>query len=417
MPTPSARLSLTLLAIAALLAGCARPYATPAYDSSPPAKPGDIAFHGIVDELGAQPLDVLLVHGMCTHDEKWAKESVESLYKAAGGGPDTVNLKASVVQDTDIQLFQQTLTTSYGQLRANAIVWSPLTTPLKKQLCFDQTVKLDEKDNKNAYCKTPEETKPYPYARAGSLNRMLKDEILDDCLADAMAYQGQSREEMSARVQRAILVALATSGGTGEAGQRQQAMVAALEATASPLIIVTDSLGSKVTFDAIWKLSEDAATQRAVQRTLDRTTQIFMRANQLPILALADQAIEPRLTKKASAASGGAAASRQDPPRYPSDPLGALFNSRLFSARNGLRGQAPSIVAFTDPNDLLSYILVPSPHRERWGYPVIDVVVSNADTYIGLVERPDIAHTGYSGNRTVAEHIACGKPVSARCKR
>jgi len=73
-------------------------------------------------------------------------------------------------------------------------VWSPLTTPLKGQLCYDQT-------QKSSTCPPSEAAKAYPYDRA-RLNRELKDVILDDGLSDALIYQGKARDEINAQMQR-----------------------------------------------------------------------------------------------------------------------------------------------------------------------------------------------------------------------
>ncbi len=77
----------------------------------------------------------------------------------------------------------------------------------------------------------------------------------------------------------------------------------------------------------------------------------------------------------------------------------------------------PRVIAFTDPNDLLSYILVPA--KDVVKYDVVDVVVSNEKTYLGFLERPDTAHIGYQTNPAVVKliAIACGTPTSSRlCK-
>lgn len=273
-----------VLAPPIVLAACALPYATPVFNSSTSRPAEKIAFRGVIDELSYKgPLDVLLVHGMCTHDGKWANNAARTLYDKIGGGSDVVSLVRTIVPDTDIELFQQTLSTRFGALRVNAIVWSAMTVPLKQQLCYDQTLRIDPKENANAYCLSPEQTKPYLYDRSASLNRMLKDVILDDCLSDALAYQGRSRDEMSARMQRAILQALAMSGNTPVTGPDMRAKASTLEGATSPLIIIADSLGSKVAFDALWRMRAESATNRAIERTLQRTTQVFMRANQLTV--------------------------------------------------------------------------------------------------------------------------------------
>jgi hypothetical protein len=60
--------------------------------------------------------------------------------------------------------------------------------------------------------------------------------------------------------------------------------------------------------------------------------------------------------------------------------------------------------------------LTSSPHRQREGYPVVDVIVSNAPSILGLVEMPDAAHTRYLENSAVKRLIACGNPTSSKCQ-
>ena len=72
-------------------------------------------------------------------------------------------------------------------------------------------------------------------------------------------------------------------------------------------------------------------------------------------------------------------------------------------------------MAFSDPNDLLSYTL----QTDRYAREGVTayILVSNAPTYLGLLERPDYAHLDYLSNPGVGRLIACGLPSSALCKR
>ncbi|MBE0548487.1 MAG: hypothetical protein IH627_12750 [Rubrivivax sp.] len=171
-------------------------------------------------------------------------------------------------------------------------------------------------------------------------------------------------------------------------------MLSAASSASKPIVFISESLGSKVAFDAIYKLqtSPDAAEEAAGVRIFDRFAQVFMGANQLPILALADQDIS----------DGVKARGLSD---YPADSLGALLGSRTL--RSSVMAQRPlQVVAFTDPNDLLSYALARS--TSEISFDVIDVIVSNESTLFGLFERPDTAHTGYLKNGVVTKLIACG---------
>lgn len=369
------------------------------------ANGADEHFQGVADLLSSsRPVDVIFVHGMCTHDETWAGKTFNAFFELMGGRGGVAMDPAVHVAGTGVELYQTTLTVPGGAIRANAIRWSPLTTPLKAQLCYDQT-------NKSATCPPAEAAKAYPYPRA-TLNRVLKDTILDDCLSDAMIYQGKARDEISGQLQKAIVQATATSGGN----VRVENILAASAAvpTDVPLVFITDSLGSKVAFDAMWRLTTGSATAAAGQRTFDRTSQIFMRANQLPILALADKNLDGTSALRTEAIGTLAAG-------YPEDPIAALMQLRL--ARATLQGSPglqptrplPQVVAFTDPNDLLSFILAPSPSSQSAGYPVVDVVLSNDKTYLGTAELPTTAHLGYGTNLKVQRLIACGHRADGGC--
>lgn len=366
-----------------ILLACTTPFKVPVFESRPPKM---TQFPGITQLVAAGPnreLDVLMVHGMCTHNQVWAVDAITRL-NATVKGSGKPEIVPYPIQGTETTLYQSTLNVDGGTVRISALVWSPVTTPLKNQLCYDQT-------NKSSSCKQAGHEKPsYPYKRA-SLNRALKDDLLNDCLADAIIYQGKSRDAINEQVQKAILAALAAPNAR-MAGENLAK--AAAEAT-TPLVFITESLGSKVTFDAIYKLvkSRDANIRAAGLRTIERTTQVFMGANQLPILALADQTLD------------GTTMARADCNDYPVDPLAALLDLKK-SRGPGVAMVTPRVVAFTDPNDLLSFILVPA--KQVATYDVVDVIVSNKTTYFGFLERPDSAHTGYRENPLVLQLIACG---------
>src|SRR5262249_2429617 len=150
----------------ALLVGCsAMPYR--------PAQ-ADGALPGLVDFVAAAPgrsVDLLLVHGMCTHDVRWADDSVAQLGSALHG--QVASASTSVPAEADgIGIVERTITLRQGEIHVKALLWSPLTAPLKRQLDFDQSAQL-------------------PATRA-KLNAKAKDSLLDDCLSDALVYQGVS---------------------------------------------------------------------------------------------------------------------------------------------------------------------------------------------------------------------------------
>jgi hypothetical protein len=360
------------LCCVALLGACASPYRPPVVvrDSAP--FPGIAA---VVASAGASPVDVLLVHGMCTHDDTWARNRIDSL---AGTVASHAPLRAAAnVAPGPIRVVEDTRALLGGTVRFHAIVWSPLTAELKRQLDYDRTAPPTD-------CAADAECKP---VRA-RLNASVKDKLLDDCLSDPEIYEGISHDAM-----RDAMVATVSR------------IVADHPNGAGTLVVVTESLGSKMLFDALSAMleSNQPPTRALGLQASSRLALVFMAGNQLPFLALAEQmAVTPTGVRAL--------------------PVDALQHFLELRRRRGAPpiGRAGRIarlalVAFTDPNDLLSYRLLPA----RYAAPdvaVADVLVSNDKTWLGLIENPVGAHLGYLENPDVGAMIACGNPRAKECR-
>jgi len=343
---------------------------------------------GLIERSQGRPVDVLLVHGMCTHDQVWANEAIDGLVKAVDSHIKSDSSSQPAIQAAAlpaITIVSRTVKLAGGTVSFSALVWSPLTAGLKSQLKYDNTGEPTD-------CSVSGECKP----KRASLNGKLKDGLLNDCLSDALIYQGESRRS----IRTSMVAAITRVIGDSETKAR------AAGVAPGPLMLVTESLGSKVTFDALADMVEGSASPQsksAGESAVGRLRLVMMRANQLPILGLADQ----------SADVAGARISAADP--VPEDALTRLL--RLTDRPMLTEGSVSklSLVAFTDPNDLLSYRLQASRYASS-RVDVADVLVSNDSTYFGFLERPDTAHTGYRSNAAVAGLIACGKPRSPNCR-
>jgi hypothetical protein len=382
---PSMRRALAcaiLPATALLLGACATPYRPPQFVEPDPKFPGLIDLAARADGRTA---DVLLVHGMCTHDASWAAQVVAQLAQALTDATTPADARPRTVPrpavDPQIQIVPSTVETPAGRLRFDALVWSPLTVPLKRQLCYDQT-------DKSPICAGEP---PYPFIRA-RINARVKDVLIDDCLPDPLIYQGVARDEIQRRMRDAILQVLAASDAPA----------------GLPLMVVSESLGSKILFDTLLGMTHEETGSRASQvavRAVDRLRFLVMAANPIPLLSLADQQIT----------GGDAGAVRQVVP-VPPDSLQVLLQERLARRPRSLLNPSLTLVALTDPNDLLSYTL-PAERYASEDVTVYNILVSNAPTWLGLLERPDRAHLDYLDNPDVGRLIACGLPSSALCKR
>ena len=352
---------LSLLPALAILAACSTPYRPPVVVHDSATFPG---IASMVAEAGARPVDVLLVHGMCTHDTGWAERQIDRI---TGVVEDHAPVPAGAAAPPRVEVVERTRRLAGGTVRFHALVWSPLTAGLKRQLDVDMTGTPTD-------CTAAGACKP----KRASLNGYVKDNLLNDCLSDAVIYQGESHVAIRDAMVRTIAQVLENDPDSE-----------------APLVVVAESLGSKMLFDALSAMLESWQPQtRALgQQAARRLGLLFMAGNQLPILGLAEQR---------------AIATRDSLQRF-------LDLRRRQPNRRADTLQRLAVVAFTDPNDLLSYRLLPA----RYTAPdvaVADVLVSNDSTWLGLIENPMTAHLDYLANPDVGVMIACGQPRVTGCR-
>ncbi|KGF78679.1 hypothetical protein IA69_28980 [Massilia sp. JS1662] len=352
---------LSLLPALAVLAACTTPYRPPVVVHDSATFPG---IASMVAEAGARPVDVLLVHGMCTHDTGWAERQIDRI---TGVVEDHAPVPAGAAAPPRVEVVERTRRLAGGTVRFHALVWSPLTAGLKHQLDVDMTDKPTD-------CTAAGACRP----KRAWLNGYVKDKLLNDCLSDAVIYQGESHVAIRDAMVRTIAQVLEKDPDSE-----------------APLVVVAESLGSKMLFDALSAMLESWQPQtRALgQQAARRLGLLFMAGNQLPILGLAEQR---------------AIATRDSLQRF-------LDLRRRQPNRRADTLQRLAVVAFTDPNDLLSYRLLPA----RYTAPdvaVADVLVSNDSTWLGLIENPMTAHLDYLANPDVGVMIACGQPRVTGCR-
>lgn len=388
-----------------LLVGCSAPYSKPEIVGDSPKA---IGIADLLSQPTVEEIDVFLVHGMCTHDSTWVAEINNNFLRMLGSNLQvkSTDLKSTAVFDNETQLYSMAFTIAGKTLWTHSILWSPSTIPVKNSLCYDRN--YGRNANSASFC---EEAPEYFFTRAAG-NDMLKSELMNDCLADAMVYIGSTGSRVRDQVARAIEYA----GGSRTKDNSPVAVKRAAESNQTPLIVYSESLGSKVFFDTLLQMENSGENNLVAQRTFERITQIFMGANQIPILSLVKPVEE---LKTAS----GPATSQPLPFVDPLNELILRFGARL-KENLGTLGIQPNgrdnpiqVVAFSDPNDLLSYPLRGSKQAASAQYHTIDVIVSNAPTYFGLLENPMTAHLSYRNNPEVHKIIVCGIPKNRNCDR
>ena len=344
--------------------GCTSlPYKTPVVE---PMAPTIGSFDGLRTLSPGQPLKVLVVHGMCTHKSDWAQGWARAMGEAFGsdgvpGASDTIG---------KVETKQYNFDDHGRKVEVTFVIWSPETEGLKSALAYDSGA-------------------AFPYKRA-KFNDMAKSILINDCFADPVIYSGSLapgsvgeslREHMAGVVCRFLGGAWQNDACSGADANTDRAFI-------------TESLGSKLLVDAVNRLaSPDSLAAPPIRAALTRTRAIYMLANQLPLLRLAE------------ARSGAAILSAASELRWFGPPPGQVKVTEGSAEKL-------QVVAFTDPNDQFSYrltyeSLADSPDRVA----LFNVIVSNAPTYFGLAENPYPAHVHYWKNPAVPPLVLEGSSV------
>lgn len=208
--------------------------------------------------------------------------------------------------------------------------------------------------------------------------KLAKDRLLNDGIVDVVMYTGSSKKQIIKRVRNQVLDL------KKQIDENEK------------LIVVTFSLGSKILIDVLSELKADGG------HVLDnRVDMIYMMANQIALLNTGD------LVNKAPKTLSEKMASDYDV-------LHSILDDGTIDARNA--NPKKRVIAFSDPNDLLSYPIDESSVGELKGQ-YANVAVSVAQkTYkvpvpgvykYGVVNYLQ-AHTGYVHDEVVSDYLLFG---------
>jgi hypothetical protein len=246
-------------------------------------------------------------------------------------------------------------------------------------------------------------------------NRKFKDDIVNYGFSDAVMYLGPAGELIREAIEGAICSAARDASGTSLAQQGHIVTKATacapdnIDAVTAPFVFVTESLGSKIIFDVLHETMND---QRGdiIDELVDGS-EIYMLANQIPLLSLSNLSVNPARTHTPYTAP-----------------------SRTAKVR-------PRIVALTELNDFLSYELVPfyetlygrtydlrhdgekrTPDMlnmegarahmiEDIGFDIVDLRVEFADPLIPIIKSlvdPKQAHSDHAKQPLLMRYLLCG---------
>ena len=259
------------------------------------------------------------------------------------------------------------------------LTWSPITQPDKDLLAFDK-----------------EES--YVLRRAG-VNQAMRT-FVNDVAPDPLAYSGQKREPILVSVTQSICWVVSRSWSELPELTEGQYCGFGLPGLGSRVdlddfVIISHSLGSRAVIDALQRLTNlplnaDPEAKRIAAAFRQRDLQIFMLSNQLPLLEAGREG--QQVVNQIDAYCGP----------NPSKP------GRFFGKTE--------LIAFSDPNDLMSY-----PIPDQFADKLIDsrlcpsvtnvtinVVSVNSLLGLGDVANPLSAHLGYAADERVGGLMAQG---------
>jgi len=395
-----AGLALALVAIAAML------FMRGGFREDGPGRLADTRSLGDLISAAHTPVHIVFVHGMRAEGPQGSAEFRAALVRRLGGSDDArpdsfpINLgewpQGATLAGAQIwrtpeewaasqpYVDRYRLTLGGGQIViVDEVNWWPLLFPLKCRFLLMNEHHLSGGDEAHLnLCRNPKPpfhrwitddeyraaTARPPWGPGVLLNGSLKREILNWGLADAVIALGPMRTLIAGTMQRAFALADDAAKAADAAGR----------------VVISESLGSFAVLDS--------ADTGPVNTYLEQTNDLYFFANQFALLELARiQGLDE--APRTESAAGTAAA------QPPSSPLAQLADWGAAPALEGLsaEGWRPrQVIALNDPNDLLTYY-VPALGELR----IVNVLVRNARSWLGLFANPIQAHTEHAANPAV----------------
>lgn len=337
-------------------------------------------------------LKVLMVHGVGIHYPGYSRRIQENLANNIGLDvlsrlPKNITLLDPTDQKTKIGNLQisfwQNEDASQNMLFYE-LTWSEITIPDKEIIAFD---------TREQYSKFR-----VPF------NNMIK-KFLDNTLPDPLIYLVDKNNLILDSSQQAVCWMLKTNWQSIPNNQAKVCNLSVYDGIKDfnneNLLFITHSLGSKIVMDSLMETVDNVAVaektafknaghQQLIKQLQEKEITIFMLANQLPILQIGHP--QPKVHNQINSYC---------------TPQGKNYHNRIFKGVN--------IVAFSDPNDILSYA-IPQEFVDKYIDSRICPRVTNVSVNVapeisafglGIVD-PISAHTDYDNSPKVINLITRG---------
>ena len=346
-------------------------------------------FNGISSYLAdGEVVKVLIVHGIGTHRPGHSAIISENIASSLGlnilskhKDINIMNLRNPEQRLANLRIKGMRNADASKRVVFYELTWSDITAERKKVLDFDTSGQ-------------------YAHRRA-SFNNTMKA-FLNDVGPDPMIYVADKENLILRATQQAICWMLADGEGDEiEDNQSNVCSVSSLSRLSNlekyNIVFITHSLGSRIIMDALGEIVETlnddqivAGHPALVSKLQEKEMTVFMLSNQMPLLQIGLPA--PKVVGQIDSYC------RTN---------GKNYSHRSFNKLN--------IVAFTDPNDLLSYSITQDfvdHYLDSRMCPVvtnIHINVADRITAFGIeVVNPIAAHGNYDSDERVIELISRG---------
>ena len=342
---------------------------------------------------------VLMIHGIRDHLPGYSAQFVERLSKELDlplMSSRRKNIHLIDAREKEAKLGNLGLVRLMSKDRSRELLfyeltWSAITAKQKEAIAFDNS---DE----------------YAYRRA-DVNNLLK-KFSNETWPDSIIYIGESRDEILKSFSQAFCWMVKSDWTSFPDNSAQACSFKDADLSRSLLndqfAFITHSLGSRIAVDGLQnlagKIDECDSSFQAVLKT--KQIPVYMMSNQLPMLQLGRS--DPKVGNQTNEYCKAA---------------GAKFGQRVLADL--------SVIAFNDPNDLLSYTIPPDfaeKYLDSRLCPEVTNININVASIInafsfGKMANPLQAHIGYDTDDRVVALIAKGigngrtaKVVKERCR-
>jgi hypothetical protein len=359
------------------------------------------AFEGVAPYLdnGVGKMKVLMVHGVGDHLPGYSTEFVEKLAQELDL-PVMSSQKKNIIltsrTDSNKNLGNLSVVRFLSKDRTKELMfyeltWSMITAKQKEVLAYDNSGE-------------------YSFRRA-EINNLMK-KFSNDTGPDPIIYLGESREDILVSFGQAFCWMIKGDWQNLPDGVAQACSfnddALAKNLAVDHYAVVSHSLGSRITIDGLQRIATllDKRDVDFRETLKHKAIPIYMMSNQLPMLQLGRKLPEVGNQKQSYCQPGG-----------------QKYEKRMLAST--------PIIAFSDPNDLLSYA-IPNGFVEKYLDSRLCIDVTNININVakilnafslGNVANPLEAHIGYATDDRVVALIAKGignkrtpKMVNERCR-